>query len=377
MKTKDFTRPDRLILSGLKTLGSLTGRLYTTEKTNAKANAEVAFIGTRKLDKVSWQLYEYDLGAQQLSVDISSFDFIKKPRSEKNYWLNMHGIHEVTLIRKIGDLVGLDRLTVRQIVDTTQRPKVVEQNHCLFLSVKSILKEKPGELNVEQMSFILGPHFVISFQEEVGDHFDAIRHKITEGIGFIRSKECDYLLFQLLDSILDNYYETIDKINLEVLEIEKLLLGRSDPEDSLLLVIEGHKRSSQLLKKSLGPFREALQNIMNERTDLIKRENLKYFKDLNNSVVAALEETDSTLRNLEGLTNIYFASLSQKMNEVMKVLTTVATIFIPLTFIAGIYGMNFEYMPELSYRFGYFIIWGVMFLIFIGMLIYFKRKRWL
>ncbi|MEQ8532482.1 MAG: CorA family divalent cation transporter, partial [Imperialibacter sp.] len=206
-------------------------------------------------------------------------------------------------------------------------------------------------------------------------HFDHIRYKIREKLGMVRHRKSDFLLVQLLDAVLDNYFETIDAFNLIVAELEKEVL--KDPTQSTLLKLEKYKKDTQLIKKSLMPFKEALTNILNGRTNFIENENEKYFHDLLNSCKNAMDEIESTSKSLESLANIYFSSLSQKMNETMKVLTTVATIFIPLTFIAGIYGMNFEYMPELKYRYGYFVVWGVMGAVLILMLLYFKRKKWL
>lgn len=375
MNPRDLVRPDKLLLKGIRTLSSLSHNLYANQKSEAKAKAELTFIGRKKMDQVQNQLYEYNLDMQSKKENLSDFNILKSAISDKNYWLNFHGIHDVEIIERVGQVLDLDRLTVRQILDTTQRPKVEVEEAYIYLSIKSILKETLGELKVEQMSFILGSNYVITFQEEKGDHFSNIRYKIKEGVGFIRKKSSDYLLSQLLDAILDNYFETIDKINEEISILEKVIL--KNPDENTALAIEGHKSSAQILKKSLGPYKEALLNILNGNTKLIKKENVRYFKDLTNSVVSAIEEIDSLQKTLEGLTNIYFASLSQKMNAIMKVLTTVATIFIPLTFIAGIYGMNFDHMPELHYKYGYFIIWGVMVIITIFMIIYFKRKRWI
>jgi magnesium transporter len=230
-------------------------------------------------------------------------------------------------------------------------------------------------LDVEQLSFVLGKNYVISFQEKESDHFDDIRMKIREGIGFIRRRQADYLLIQLLDAILDNFFETIEDINQDVAKLEEEVYNY--PGKETLLKLEKSKKQADLIKKSLTPFLEAINYVLNNRTSLFHQENLKYLNDLKMSCANAIEEADATTRSLESLTNIYYASLSQKMNEIMKVLTTVATIFIPLTFIAGIYGMNFDYMPELHYKNGYFVVWGVMITIFIGMLIYFKKKNWL
>jgi magnesium transporter len=375
MKPQDLIRPDKLLFQGIKTLTNMGHHLYSDEKTEAKAKAELTFIGEKKMDKVYSQLYEYEPETVTKREKIKEFKFVKSPIEGKTYWLNFHGIHDVKIVKKIGEIVNLDRLTIRQILDTTQRPKVEEYNDHLFFSVKSILKEDQGDLKVEQLSFVLSEHYIISFQEEVGDHFEGVRNKLTEGLGFVRKKKSDYLLSQLLDAILDNYFETIDKMNNEILIIEHEVI--KNPDKSTLILLEKYKNSAQVIKKALRPFREALINIMEGHANLIKDENLKYFKDLSHSATAAMEEIDATLKMLDGLTNICFASQSQKMNETMKVLTTVATIFIPLTFIAGIYGMNFDNMPELHHPNGYFYTWGVMGTVFIGMLIYFKTRKWI
>jgi len=375
MKSNDLTRPDKMLLKGIKTLGGLTHSLYSNKKTEAKNKAELTFIGKKKMEKVQSQLYKFNLETYTKTEKIKDFSFIQTPDEDWNYWLNFHGLHDVKVIQKIGDQVNMNRLTIRQILDTTQRPKMEEHNGHLFFSIKSILKNDQGELTIEQISFIMGAHYIVSFQEVKGDHFEGIRNKIVEGLGYIRKNKCDYLLSQLLDAILDNYFETIDKINQELTMIEHVTL--KNPDSSTLIVLETHKRSAQAIKKSLIPFKEALHNILNAGREFIEKGNIKYYKDLVNSATAAIDEIDTTQKNLEGLTNIYFSSLSNKMNETMKILTTVATIFIPLTFVAGIYGMNFENMPELRYKYGYFVVWSVIGIIAIGMLIFFKRKKWI
>lgn len=376
MKPSDLTRPDKLIFQGIKILtNTIDFGFYADQKTEAKANAEIIFIGEKKMEKVQSQLYDYNKNEVSVKEDISSYGFLKKLEIDKTYWLNFHGIHDVEIIQTIGKVIKLDRLTVRQILDTTQRPKVEEYDQYLFFSVKSILKGQQGRLKMEQLSFILGSNYLISFQEEISDHFEGIRNKLVEGLGFVRKKKSDYLLGQLLDAILDNYFETIDQINHEISLIENEAIN--NPDKSTLILLETHKYSAQVIKKALRPFKEALVNILSGHTNLINNDNMKYFKDLGNSSMAAMEEIDATLKTLDGLTNIYFASQSQKMNETMKVLTTVATIFIPLTFIAGIYGMNFEHMPELKNPNGYFYTLGSMGIICAAMLILFKIKKWI
>ena len=377
IKPIDLARPDKLLFTGLKTLTELTltpVNMYADLKAKSKGKAEITFIGEKMLDQVKVQLFKFN----EIEIEEKrekSFESISNLANSHIYWLNVHGLHEVDLIQELASIMNFDRLSVRHILDTTQRPKVEEFDDYLFFNVRSILLDEEGQLDVEQLSFILGKNYVVSFQEKESDHFDDIRLKIREGIGFVRKRTSDYLLIQMMDAILDNYFETIEDINEDIAELEQQVY--KDPKQETLLQLEKSKKRADLIKKSLNPIMESLNYILNNRTSFFLEQNVKYLNDLTMSCANAIEEVESTSRSLESLTNIYYASLSQKMNETMKVLTTVATIFIPLTFIAGIYGMNFEYMPELQYRYGYFTIWGVMIFILIAMIIYFKRKKWL
>lgn len=374
--------PDEVLKKSLRGLTNITGSItgidfnfYSKIKSEAKGKSELTFIGEKKMEEVQLQLFTYNAERCDESMNLDDYIRIQKDDTENNYWLNLHGIHDVNLMENIGKSLALERLTIRHLIDTTQRPKVDDYDDYIFFSVKSILKDESQQLKIEQLSFVLGKNYVISFQEEVGDHFDHIRTKLRDNLGLIRKRECDFLLFQLLDAILDNYFETLDFINHEVTLIEKETI--TNPKQSTLLLIEKNKKDVDKIKKSLSPFKEALTNIMKDRTHFIDKKNRKYFRDLKNSCTNAIEEANATYAALESLTNIYFSSLSQKMNETMKVLTTVATIFIPLTFIAGVYGMNFENMPELKWKYGYFGVWGIMFLVLVAMIIFFKRKKWL
>ncbi|SHK04642.1 magnesium transporter [Reichenbachiella agariperforans] len=375
MKDFDITRPDKLLFTGLKTLVSLPLTLYTDQKTKAKETGKVAFIGKKKVEEVTVQLYQYDAKMVDKRDVEGSMDYAAAFSNQKVSWVNVYGLHDVDIIEKIGKNLKLDRITQRQILDTTLRPKVDEYDTYLFFSIKSILKDGEESLKVEQLSFVLGRDYVVSFQEEEGDHFDHIRNKIVEKLGLIRTRKADFLVCQLLDAILDNYYETIEWINTKVERLEKRVFD--NPTQDIIVEMEHLKQLSQTIKKSLTPFKDALRAISSRESVFIAKSTHKYYMDLMSSCEGAIEEISSTVNSLDSLSNIYFSSLSQKMNETMKVLTTVATIFIPLTFIAGVYGMNFEYMPELKFRYGYQAVWGVMGLTFVGMFIYFKRKNWL
>jgi magnesium transporter len=375
MKIEDLSRPDKIFISGLETLTGVNLNMYSRKRSEAKGKAQLTFIGEQKLADVQTQLFEFDEETFNVKEGLLDFDFLNDLQAEKVYWLNFHGIHDVNLIEQLQGPLTLDRLVIRQILDTTQIPKADEYPGYLFFSVKSVLHDDEGSLILEQLSFVLGPNYVISFQELIGDHFDDIRSKIRENLGWIRKRNADYLLVQLLDAILDNYFETIESLNESIRGLETETM--TDPKKETLVRIEGLKKRAELIKKSISPFSDALSSILNEKTTFVNDTNRKYFLDLNYSSTNALAEVDASFRALESLANIYFASLSQKMNEVMKVLTLVATIFIPLTFIAGIYGMNFQYMPELEFKYGYFAVWGVMIVLLVGMLIFFKRRNWL
>ncbi|MDZ4716169.1 MAG: magnesium/cobalt transporter CorA [Cytophagales bacterium] len=375
-------KPDEVLLKSLRSLTQITGSItginfnfYSQLKSEAKGKSELTFIGQKKMEEVKLQLFTYNESQCIETENKDDFNLINTSDPANNYWLNLHGIHDVDLMEDIGQALSLERLTVRHLIDTTQRPKVDDYEDYIYFSVKSILKGQNQQLHIEQLSFVLGKNYVVSFQEEVGDHFDHIRNKMREDLGLIRKRQCDFLLFQLLDATLDNYFETLDNVNHEVSLIERETLR--NPTQSTLLLIEKNKKDVDKIKKSLNPFKEALTNILKDRTQFINKRNRKYFRDLKNSCSNAIEEANGTYTALESLTNIYFSTLSHKMNETMKVLTTVATIFIPLTFIAGVYGMNFENMPELKWQYGYFAIWGVMLSVFVGMVIYFRTKKWL
>lgn len=375
-KTNSFLRPDQIILSGLRSLTDINLNLYSQLKSETKGNAQLTYIGEKKVEKVENQLFIFNESIVEEIEELESFQQLGSLEQGKVYWLNFHGFHDVELLEKLADSLQIERLTLRHILDTTQRAKVEEYDGYLHFMVKSIQSDEEHSLEIEHMSFLLTPQMVISFQEERGDHFEFIRKKLREDIGFIRKRTPDYLLAQLLDAILDNYFESIEVLNKDVKAYgPQVIIER--PHKQMIIALESMKSKAQQIKKSLFPFKEAIQSILNERTKFISDPHLKYFRDLLSNATAAIEEMDELIRTLEGLTNIYFASESQKMNDIMRVLTTVSTIFIPLTFLAGIYGMNFHYMPELTYHSGYFMVLGAMGVVTLGMLYFFRRKGWL
>ncbi|MFT4737248.1 MAG: magnesium transporter [Cyclobacteriaceae bacterium] len=367
---------DKIVRGAFETLFEWESGIYSKEKVKAKNQAELSFFGSEKEFNAEVQLFVFGAHSIDEFNDFRDFKSLNSLDQDKFYWLNFHGVHEVELIESLADALNIDRLTLRHILDTTQRPKMEEFESYIHFMVKSIIVDDKEGLSEEHLSFLLSDRLVISFQEEMGDHFDAIRSKMRENVGFIRKRGVDYLLTQLLDAILDNYFETIETFQNEINILGPSII-LSKPEKKMIISLEAEKKRLQSVRKSLIPFRDAILAILNDGSHLVAEIHTKFFKDLHSNASSGIDELDEQLRTIDGLTNIYFASDSQRMNDVMRVLTTVSTIFIPLTFIAGIYGMNFQYMPELTYHNGYFWVLGSMVLVTLGMLLFFRRRGWL
>jgi magnesium transporter len=297
-------------------------------------------------------------------------------------WINIDGVQQMDIIEKIGKRFNLHPLVLEDIVNTDQRPKIEDYVSYLFLVFK-MLYRKGGkkEAQSEHLSLIVGPQFVISFQEKEGDVFNPVRERIRSGKGRIRKMGSDYLAYALIDTIVDNYFSVLENLGEEIEESEEELL--SNPGTQTLQEINRLKREMLFLRKSVWPLREVINGLQRGESTLIKESTVIFLRDVYDHTIQIMD-TIETFRDLvSGMFDTYLSSVSNKMNEVMKVLTIIATIFIPLTFIAGIYGMNFNHevspwnMPELNWAFGYLAAIGVMIITALGMLVYFKRKKWL
>jgi magnesium transporter len=247
----------------------------------------------------------------------------------------------------------------------------------MFFSVKSALTDETdvSTLNQEQITFILGQNYLISFQEKQSDHFTDVRDRIEKGRGKIRSKDTDFLLFRMLESIIDNYFEVLEIIADNIALIDAKL--HVSETKSIFKEIEIEKRRLIELRKIVQPMRDVTMQLEHSESNLLDRSNFYYFSNLKSACISALEEIDANKQILEGMSNLFYAAQGQRMNEIMKMLTVVSSLFIPLTFIVGVYGMNFDYMPELKWKSGYFIIWGIMLFVILGLMIYFTKKGWL
>jgi len=291
-------------------------------------------------------------------------------------WINIDGLHDTDVIKHIGNHFGIHSLVQEDILHTGQRPKLENLDDYIFATLKMIyFDEESEEVNAEQVSLILGPNFVISFQECEGDTFDSVRNRIRNGRGRIRRMGADYLFYALIDSIVDNYFSILEGYGerLELLEEELT----DNPTRETLHVIHALKKEMILLRRSVWPLREVISGMEREESPLISEPIHVFIRDLYDHTIQVIDSVDTMKEILSGLQDLYLSSVSNKMNEVMKVLTIFASIFIPLTFVAGIYGMNFEYMPELKLRWAYPALWIVMISLGVGLLAYFKRKKWL
>ena len=279
------------------------------------------------------------------------------------------------MIEKIGRKFNLHHLVLENIIQTGQRPKIEDFDEYIFFLIKMLYYAPTGGfIEEEQVSIILGKNYVISFQEKPGDVFDIIRERIRDPKYRIRKEGSDYLAYSLLDRIVDNYFVILETLGDTIEDTEKEVFSKSDGKT--IRKIYSMKRKMIMVRKSIWPLREVVSSFIRSESPLISRSNYRFLNDLYDHIILLIDTIESFRDMVSGLLDIYLSSVSNKMNEVMKVLTIIATIFIPLTFIAGVYGMNFRNMPELYWPWAYFAVLGLMGVITIGMIIYFKRKKW-
>lgn len=293
------------------------------------------------------------------------------------HWLNFHSLEQVDVIMRICDCLGIDKLIQEDIFNGTKRPRLEEYPDYIFFSIQSALPVKGDmfELKKEKISFIMGDNYLISFQERSSDHFPVVRDRIENKRGKIRFKGPDFLLFRMLEAIIDNYTEVVEEIGENIELLDKLVL--QNPRSEVLRKVEFEKRKLVDLRKTIYPMKDLLMQIDRVENKLIIEDNTHHFQELKDTCLSSIDEVDAQKQMLEGIANLYYAIQGQRMNEVMKVLTVTSAIFIPLTFIVGVYGMNFETMPELKWDKGYFFVWFLMITIAALLIIIFWKRGWL
>ncbi|MHC4248312.1 MAG: magnesium/cobalt transporter CorA [Planctomycetota bacterium] len=338
---------------------------------------EMRFIGRKDAAGPRVTIIDYDAGHLE-SKEISS---VTKAAAYKDKptvtWINVEGMGDLPTLRKLGEAYDLHPLTMEDIANTHQRPKCEDYGHYLFVVLRMLRYEdtRSGRIVATQVGLVMGKGFVISFQEGGGDVFDPVRARIKRSKGRIRSQGSDYLLYSLMDAVVDGYFKMLERIGERIEGLEGKLLD--DPAPEVLISIQGMKRDLILLRRSIWPVRDVVSGVMREAGDLVAESTRFYLRDVQDHAMRVTDAVETNREALSGLLDIYLSTMSNRMNAVMKVLTIIATIFIPLSFFAGVYGMNFEHMPEYGWKHSYPVFWGVMVAIVLGMVVYFRRKRWL
>jgi magnesium transporter len=337
------------------------------------------YTGIHKNNDSQMQLFVYNDSEITEYEKIKVADFEKSIVAQKTNWINIHGLNNIELVQSVGNYFKIDNYMLADILNTTKRTKLEEQQEVLFFNIKSLLpKENSDSIQTEQISFLIKEGILISFQEKRSDFFTHIRERIRSHSGIVRTKKADFLLYVLLDAVMENFYITLEH---EEDKVEELInLSKNSDNPIILERIEKHRDNYNFLKRSIIPLRDSLYDIKSIKDDnvfnLIENENFSFFSRLYQKSLELLEQIESDMSALDSASNLFFSAQTHKMNEIMKTLTIVSAIFIPLTFIVGVYGMNFENMPELEYPYGYHTVIGIMVLMGIGMLIYFKKRRW-
>jgi len=325
------------------------------------------------------------------TVKISVIDYDKKKYEEKSVkdieecfpfketstvtWINIDGVHQVEVIEKVGKYFNIHPLTLEDVVNTGQRPKYDDMGTYLYIVLQMVYPNGDNEIETEQVSLIVGSNFLFSFQEKEGDVFNPIRERIKDAKGRIRTMGVDYLAYTLVDAIVDNYFSVLERIGEKIETLEEELVD--NPQPTTLQTIHNLKRDGIILRKSVWPLREVISGLERGEPSIIQDSTRIFFRDVYDHTIQVIDTIETFRDMISGMLDIYLSSISNKMNEVMKVLTIIATIFIPMTFIAGVYGMNFKYMPELEWRWGYLVVWVVMIGIGVSLLNYFKKKKWI
>jgi len=362
-------------------------------------------IGPERTEQVSLEIIQYDEKGVTYTAGKNAQDLKKRigadseaetagenaPKAglpEKVTWVNVSGVHDPNTIRTVGEISGMHPLFMEDVMDTFVRPKVEISKDNFFLIMKMMRivddadaeadAEAAGRIEMEQVSLFLNKNLLITFQEAPGDVFEPVRKRIQTDGSMIRRRGADFLAYALTDVIVDQYFSVIEKMEEHIEPLEEQVISSPEPEQSGMI----HQVRNDLIqvRRVVWPMREvvrALQRDSAEQCDAVSDDTRVFFGDVYDHVIQVMDYIETFRDILSGISDMYMNSISLRMNNIMKVLTLIATIFIPLTFIAGIYGMNFAYMPELQWRWGYFAVWGVMAAVAIVMIVFFRRKKWL
>jgi magnesium transporter len=341
----------------------------------------LVFTGEKKTDKIEISLFDYNSDTCNETKITDVNDLTRYKNNPNVTWINITGLHDVNILDRIGNIFDIHPLVLEDILNVSHSPKIEDYENYLFIVVKMInYNIEFNILDIEQVSIIIGRNYIITFQEREGDVFNPLRERIRTAKGLVRKYGEDYLAYRLLDSIIDNYFIVLENFDDNIEDIEDQILSQAD--DSSLEKIHHLRKELIKLRRAVSPLREMIFTIEKEKFQFIQKTTFIYLRDLSDHIKQIIDTIENYREFINGLLEVYLSSASHRMNEVVKLLTIISTIFIPLTFIVGIYGMNFRTdasnwnMPELNWSFGYPLVMGLMLIIAVSLIIFFKKKRW-
>lgn len=336
----------------------------------------LVYVGTKRTEKVSITKIDVSKGLSE-EIELPNIsDSIKTGKDNSTNWINIHGVHDAAVIQSVGRQFNIDSLVLEAIMNTKQRSGAELLDNNLFITLKVLkLANSKSDVVVEQLSLILGQNYLLSFEESESDIIGTIEKRLHLEKENIQSKREDYFFYRILYAIVDSYYLIADTIGKQIEHTEEDLIKK--PDNITYKEIYKLKKEMAIINKAIVPSKDAISTIMKSDVDYISEPTKKYFNNVYEHLVQVMEEIEFQYNKLNDFLNMYMSGLSNKMNEIMQVLTIFASIFIPLTFIAGIYGMNFDFMPELHLKYGYYISLGVMLGVVVALLFYFRKKKWL
>ena len=353
-------------------LNSFTGR--NSQKAGLAPGALI-YTGDKRREKAKITLFSYDENSFQEQQSETVDEFLIYKDRPGVVWINVDGLHQVEVVEKVGKSFGLHPLLLEDILDTGHRPKMEDLGELIFVTLKMLSYDSDtNKVDREQISLVLGPNYVLSFKERENEIFDPLKERIRNGLGRWRNMEADYLFYALLDSIVDNYFVVLEDLGERIEILEESLV--TNPSPDTLNSIQNLKTGMIHLARSVWPLREIIAGLDRGESPLIKKSTGIYLRDVYDHTIQVIDTVETYRDMITGMLDIYLSSINNRISEVMKVLTMIATIFIPLTFIVGVYGMNFSNMPELGWRWGYPVVWLIMAVIGVLMVIYFKKKKW-
>lgn len=352
------------------------GHDYSNKKAGLPPGSLV-YVGKRSTPKFTVEIIDYntDRHVEQVLDDFK--EAAKYKKAEPHTWINATGVDHVDDIKQFGELFDIHPLVLEDLVDTNQRPKIEEFDDYTLVIIKMLSLKTKGsyaKIESEQVSLLLSDGWLISFQEQEGDVWDRIRDRLRDEKSPLRKRSIDYLYYRLIDTIIDNYFSVTEHISASIEELESDMM--ENLSDEMRWKMQAHRKDLIQLRKAVAPLREIISSLSAEESKFIRKNTKQFLRDIHDHVMQLNDYIDTQRDMLSSLGDLYLSGVSHKMNQVMKVLTIISTIFIPLTFIAGIYGMNFQNIPELSLQNGYYYTWGLMIAVAIVMMIFFKRKGW-